>query len=1592
MRNVNTDSSLAVTFFFFHLKHWLLLLLIWSSAAICFATQGKTFSVIDFGAKGDGISNDAPAIQQAINACWNDGGGTVLFPANKTYLCGPIELKGKTEYLLEEGAIWKAIGDESAYFKSAFKENRGEGMLWLWAKDTEGIKFSGKGAIDGNGVAFMGAELEDSYELKPLADPRFDPRPHVLTLIGVNGVEIHGITVREGAYWTVHLIGCEDVIIDGIKLLNNIKIRNGDGIDIDHSRRVLVKNCEIESGDDCVCLKNRREWEEYGVCKDIKVENCIMRSRSCAVKIGSENMDSISNVLVENCSIWGSNRGLGIQNRDEGTVTNVIFRNIKMECLLWSDVWWGKAEPIYVTSYPRADGNHKDANWRFPKGESQGRCGMVRDILFENIDAVSENGCFVGGDSVRNIVLQNVHLKLISKGKYPQGIFDKRPCKGEGFVKGELRGLCEETLDGKQVRVQNFQVENLKQKTYDELGGVYYNYPTPTSSPSSLPLVSSSKSQVPFQSFNIPHSTLSSPRGGREGAFSTPHTFPEGYQPVYISHYGRHGSRWVTTEARYEWVMKWFEDESRLTPLGKEVKQRMERICANAKGNAGLLTEVGKHQHEGIARRMMERFPQLFSAKDVEIEAHASTSQRCIQSRDAFLEQMKSMNPKLVFHSYAREADMAYLAYSSPEEEYLIERTKVSPKVSPDRLIYSLFKTIEPNADKEKFLVEFHTIATDMQDVNIGISLYDLFTREEMEAVYQANCTRMWICNGLCEGNGGIPQLSTESLWNDIVEKADMALSQGKPIANLRFGHDSCLYRLLTLWGLYTNNQHLDEIIPMGANVQLVFYRSPQHEKVLVKVLHNEQDMQLPLEAEIGCFYDWNKMKQMVANRLNDFRQSKHISMVNTMVGTAPSIIKNASIYGKNTELLGQTLPAVLVPNGMNFWTPQTRATEKKCIAPYYYNDTKWQGFRNSHWIVGGCTQDYGSVTLMPQFRILRKDADSRATSFNHTDEISTPYYYSIALPEQHLTAEMTGTSRAAIFRFTYEQGGDAYLLVEVNSDENEAIVNVDAEKGMIEGSNPVHRIYQGWGESAGFAGHFVIQLKDKKCTSYGVEGNYAWLKFHVEENEQVLVKMASSFCDVEGAKQNLHAEIPHWDFELTKAELKSTWQKHLSVVEVESDDITLLHKFYTALYHTSFLPHAFNDVDGIFPAFAHAQTQLNRIDSGKTHYMDYSMWDTYRALHPLLNLLYPHKSGEMMQSLVSMYEDGGWMPIFPCWNSYTAAMIGDHTSAAFADSYMKGVRNFDIEKAYEGIRKNAFESPKNFEDYKNGMGRRALKSYLKYGYIPQEDSVMEAFHTREQVSRTLEYSYDDFCVAQIAQQLGKKKDYKKLIKRSENWRNVLNPLTGYVQAKNKKGKFIPFSEETDNHEAFSFQNYITEGAPCHYTWYVPHNIEGLAQAMGGTDTFEAKLDSMFSENRYWHGNEPCHQIADLFNYTQHPWKTQREVRHIMETEYKDHPGGLSGNDDAGQMSAWYVFSAMGFYPVCPGTTRYQIGSPSFRRLTLHLENGKNFTMEAPASDSNNIYIQRMELNGEPYTKTYLDHDDILQGGTMRFYMGSTPL
>ncbi len=397
----------------------------------------KIFDITRYGARADGKTNNAAALQRTINACSAAGGGRVLISAGGTFLSGPFRLQSHVELYVATGAKLLASPDERLYHESAFRDNKGEGTMWISGTNLEQVTICGGGIIDGNGIAFMGKELEDSYELKPFNI--IDPRPHLLTLIGCKNIKIHDLTIRNSAYWTVHLAGCNDVVIQGITLLNSVKVRNSDGIDIDHSKNVRIANCYIESGDDCICLKNRREYQEFGACENIAVSNCTMTSSSCAIKIGSENMDRISQVVINNCIIKNSNRGLGVQNRDEGTVGNVVFSNITIDSHLFTDVWWGKAEPIYVTAYRRANTNTKDAGWRLPKGQTEGRVGEVKEIYFSNIKCRSENGAYISGetaDKVSNIYFDNVDMHINKTTELPGGVYDRRPANVEGLVKG----------------------------------------------------------------------------------------------------------------------------------------------------------------------------------------------------------------------------------------------------------------------------------------------------------------------------------------------------------------------------------------------------------------------------------------------------------------------------------------------------------------------------------------------------------------------------------------------------------------------------------------------------------------------------------------------------------------------------------------------------------------------------------------------------------------------------------------------------------------------------------------------------------------------------------------------------------------------------------------------------------------------------------------------------------------------------------------------------------------------------------------------------------------------------------------------------
>ncbi|MFN8242351.1 MAG: glycoside hydrolase family 92 protein, partial [Bacteroidales bacterium] len=483
-------------------------------------------------------------------------------------------------------------------------------------------------------------------------------------------------------------------------------------------------------------------------------------------------------------------------------------------------------------------------------------------------------------------------------------------------------------------------------------------------------------------------------------------------------------------------------------------------------------------------------------------------------------------------------------------------------------------------------------------------------------------------------------------------------------------------------------------------------------------------------------------------------------------------------------------------------------------------------------------------------------------------------------------------------------------------------------------------------------------------------------------DEKSLLLKIGTSFTSFDGARANLDSEIKGWDFDAVRKETEGVWNQTLGkiVVRGTKDDDKI--KFYSALYHCYQLPRIVSDADGSYQGFAQDTTIHKAI--GFDYYDDFSMWDTYRALHPLMTILEPVRTRDMVRSLVLKAQQGGWMPIFPAWANYTAAMIGDHVSTMIADSYLKGITDFDTEEAFKYMRKNAFESPSEAE-YRDGKGRRALKSYLQYGYIPLEDSVWEAFHKNEQVSRTLEYALDDYALSRFAGALGKEKDASILAARASNWKNVFDATTGFARGRYANGKWIePF-------DPYRKQKYICEGTPFHYTWYVPQDVNGLATAMGGNKAFVDKLNLFFSDGHYWHGNEPGHQAPFMFALGGEPSLTQKWVQNIINDEYGTSPGGLSGNEDAGQMSAWLVFAMMGFYPVCPASGEYVMSTPSFDEVRIILPGSKNFIISSLNRVPGTNYIKAVTMNGGRYPNWTIKHEDIVKGARFTLQLDSRP-
>jgi len=713
------------------------------------------------------------------------------------------------------------------------------------------------------------------------------------------------------------------------------------------------------------------------------------------------------------------------------------------------------------------------------------------------------------------------------------------------------------------------------------------------------------------------------------------------------------------------------------------------------------------------------------------------------------------------------------------------------------------------------------------------------------------------------------------------------------------------------------------------------------------------------------------------------FPQTQYADLVNEYIGTAHE---------------GQTFLSTGPPFAMTQWTPQTREGSAKCVAPYYATDHRLQGFRGTHFMSGSCTQDYGSMTIMPESGALRTSAVERSSAFDRATEKASPYHYSVTLADYAIDTYLTGTTRAGILRFRFNKGKKSWILVECNSQKNGGVVRIDNELNEITIVNPVYRIYAGSGKPAGFNGYFVVQFDHKfhfSGTWSGVQQNDgattqaykdgppgAYVSFDLHPGEAVQVKVGTSFTSLDEARRNLKSEIPGWDFHRVLEEARMQWNQALGKVRITASG-TQSQIFYTALYHTMQAPRVYSDVDGSYPEFAGGEHIEKTVDF--TYYCDFSLWDTFRALHPLFTILYPAKERDMVKSLLAQGEEGGFLPIYPAWNSYTSEMIGDHADTVIADAYFKGLGGFDIQEAYRLMRKNATESPVTHELYVDGRGRRSLISYLQYGYIPLEDHVSDAAHNNEQVSRTLEYAYDDSVVGNLAKALGHTEDSELFLKRAQNYRNVIDPQTGFARGRHANGSWdSPFDPTVQYH-------YITEGLPFQYTFFVPQDLGGLIDLVGGRQEFIGKLDALFAGGFYDHGNEPSHHIAYLYDNAGAAWKTQQHVRRVMETLYSNSPEGLAGNDDAGQMSAWFVMSALGFYSVTPGVPVYQIGTPLFDEATIRLDSGKQFHIRAAGASAGKQYIRSVTLNGVPLKRYWLKHSEITAGGELVFEMSSDP-
>lgn len=715
------------------------------------------------------------------------------------------------------------------------------------------------------------------------------------------------------------------------------------------------------------------------------------------------------------------------------------------------------------------------------------------------------------------------------------------------------------------------------------------------------------------------------------------------------------------------------------------------------------------------------------------------------------------------------------------------------------------------------------------------------------------------------------------------------------------------------------------------------------------------------------------------------------VDYVNPLVGTQSSFELST----------GNTYPAIARPWGMNFWTPQTG--EMGNGWQYVYTDNKIRGFKQTHqpspWI-----NDFGQFSLMPVVGAPKFDQNERASWFSHKGEEAKAYYYKVYLAEHDVVVELSPTDRAALFRFTFPESKDSYVVVDAF--DRGSHIEVDAANNRITG----YTTRDSGGVPRDFKNYFVVEFDKpfeyvatfadgelkENATEQTENHTGAVIGFATRKGEQVHARVASSFISPEQAAVNLR-ELGDDSLEVLKEKGRKAWNEVLGRIEVSGGDLDQYRTFYSCLYRSTLFPHKLYEIADNGEVL-HYSPHNGKVEKGY-FYTGTGFWDTFRCLFPLLNMLYPSENLKMQEGLLNVYRESGF---FPEWASpgHRGCMIGNNSASVLADAWMKGVRVEDPQTLFEGLVHGA----NNVHPRVSSTGRRGHEYYNTLGYVPYDVDI------NENAARTLEYAYNDWCIYRMAEELNRPKEEIDLYaSRAMNYRNVFDPETRLMRGRNKNGEFMkPFSP-------LKWGDAFTEGNSWHYTWSVFHDPQGLIDLMGGEEEFVEMLDSVFivppvfddsyyggtiheiremtvmNMGNYAHGNQPIQHMIYLYNYSSQPWKAQYWLREVMERMYNANPDGYCGDEDNGQTSAWYVFSALGFYPVCPGTDQYVLGAPLFRSVRLHLENGKTVAIEAPENSRANRYVQKLTVDGVDYTRNYLTHEQLMNGSSLRFTMDNVP-